>query len=158
MRRALVITVSDRSSSGARQDASGPAVVERLRAARFQVDDPIVVADERDAIAGALQAGVNEGYSLIVTTGGTGLAPRDVTPEATMTIIEKQVPGLAELMRAEGSKKTPMAALSRAVAGTAGQSLIMNLPGSPTGATESLDAVIEVLGHALDVLQGPTAH
>lgn len=116
------------------------------------------MADQRDEISAALRAGVADGYSLIVTTGGTGLAARDVTPEATEMVIERPVPGLAELMRAEGAKTTPMAALSRAVAGTTRQTLILNLPGSPRGAGESLDAVMNVLGHALDVLHGPAAH
>lgn len=158
MRRALVITVSDRSSSGKREDLSGPAVVDRLSDEGFGCPEPVVVADERADIVAALRAGVSEGFHLIVTTGGTGLAERDVTPEATLDVVEKVVPGLGEIMRAEGLRATPMAALSRAVAGVAGSSLILNLPGSPKGATESLDAVMAVLPHALDVLRGPGDH
>ncbi|MEA2451395.1 MAG: molybdopterin adenylyltransferase [Actinomycetota bacterium] len=158
MRRALVITISDRSSAGEQKDESGPAVAEQLTTAGFEVGEPMVVADDRTEITAVLRSAVKDGYSLIVTTGGTGLAARDVTPEATLEVIDKEVPGLAELMRATGLEKTPMAALSRAVAGTIGQSLILNLPGSPKGATESLDAVLGILGHALDVLQSSSAH
>lgn len=158
MRRALVITVSDRSSSGQREDLSGPAAIEHLTNAGFECPVPVVVADERAAISAALRAGIDDDFHLIVTSGGTGLGPRDVTPEATLDVLEKLVPGLAELMRAEGQKVTPTAVLSRAVAGVAGSTLILNLPGSPKGVTESLDAVMGVLPHALDVLRGPGDH
>lgn len=158
MRRALVITVSDRAAAGERADTSGPAAVESLLETGFQVGDPIVVGDDEDDIVEALRTGIDDGYSLIVTTGGTGLSPRDVTPEATRTVIESEVPGLGELMRAEGRAKTPTAVLSRAIAGTAGTTLIVNLPGSPAGVAESLDALSEILGHALDVLAGEEAH
>jgi molybdenum cofactor synthesis domain-containing protein len=158
MRRALVITVSDRSAEGVREDASGPAAVEKLTGMGFECADPVIVADEIPAIGAALRAGIKERFDLIVTTGGTGLSARDVTPEATLEVVTKLVPGLAELMRAEGLKATPTAVLSRAMAGVAGETLIMNLPGSPRGVTESLDAVKEVLPHALDVLRGSGSH
>ena len=158
MRSALVITVSDRSSTGQREDLSGPNAVEILTSAGFDCPAPLVVADEHDEIVAALQGGVSRGVQLIVTTGGTGLSPRDVTPEATASVISKPVPGLAELIRAEGLKNTPMAALSRGVAGVVDRTLVINLPGSPSGVTESLDAVLPVLPHALDVLGGSAAH
>lgn len=158
MRRALVITVSDRSATGERDDASGPAAVEKLTGMGFDCTDPVIVADEIPEIGAALRAGIQERFDLIVTTGGTGLSVRDVTPEATLEVVTKLVPGLAELMRAEGLKATPTAVLSRAMAGVADETLIMNLPGSPKGVVESLDAVREVLPHALDVLRGPGAH
>ena len=120
--------------------------------------DRVVVADERPVIVEALRAQVDAGTRLIVTTGGTGFGPRDVTPEATTEVIERPAPGLSELMRAAGLEHTPMAALSRGVAGASGASLILNLPGSPKGVKESLDAVIEVLPHALRLLAGDTQH
>ena len=158
MRSALVITVSDRSAAGERDDTSGPTAVQLLEEAGFAVGEPVVVPDEVSAIATVLKAAIAEGVALVVTTGGTGLGPRDVTPEATTSVIDREVPGLTEMMRAAGRAKTPLAALSRAVAGTAGGTLIINLPGRPTGVTESLEAVLEVLPHALDVLAGPTDH
>jgi molybdenum cofactor synthesis domain-containing protein len=118
----------------------------------------VVVADDRPAIAAALRAQVDAGTRLVVTTGGTGFGPRDVTPEATSEIIERPAPGLSELMRAAGLEHTPLAALSRGVAGATGSSLILNLPGSPKGVKESLDAVTEVLPHALRLLAGDTEH
>jgi molybdenum cofactor biosynthesis protein B len=158
VRRALVITVSDRSAAGQRPDASGPAAAERLSGAGFDVAEPDIVADDHDELVAALRAGITADYDLIVTTGGTGLGPRDITPEATAAVIEREVPGLTELMRAEGRAKTPLAVLSRARAGAAGRTLIVNLPGSPAGVRESLDAILEVLGHALDVLAGGDDH
>jgi len=122
------------------------------------VVERVVVADERPAIIEALRAQVDAGTRLIVTTGGTGFGPRDVTPEATTEVIERPAPGLPELMRAAGLAHTPMAALSRGVAGATGACLILNLPGSPKGMKESLDAVIEVLPHALRLLAGDTQH
>ena len=153
-----MITVSDSGSAGQRHDISGPTAANRLREAGFECDDPIVVSDDVHEIATALRSAVADGIELIVTTGGTGLAERDVTPEATEMVITKVVPGLAELMRAEGAKHTPLAALSRAVTGVAGKSLVVNLPGSPKGVEESLDAAIEVIPHALDVISGPAGH
>jgi molybdopterin adenylyltransferase len=158
VRRALVITVSDRSSAGERADTSGPTAVEKLSANGFSVDEPVVIPDEKASIVGALEAAISNGIDLVVTTGGTGLSPRDVTPEATAEVVTMLVPGLAELMRAEGVKNTPLAALSRAICGAKGSTLVINLPGSPKGVAESLEAVLPVLPHALDVLARPDAH
>ena len=158
MRRALVITVSDRSAAGEREDTAGPAAIAKLTAQGFEVAAPAIVPDERDEIVGALKRAVTDGFDLIVTTGGTGLAERDVTPEATMEVVTKTVPGLVELMRAEGLKATPLAALSRGVAGVSGASLVINLPGSPKAVLEGLEAVLPVIPHALDVLRGLDAH
>ena len=152
---AVVVTCSNRSAAGERRDVSGPALVAALQAAGFDVAaEAIVVADDEGAIAAALVRLADAGHRLILTTGGTGLTPSDVTPAATRRVIDREVPGLAELMRAAGLASTPMAALSRGVVGTRGVSLIANLPGSPTGATESLAALLPVLRHALDQLSG----
>jgi molybdenum cofactor synthesis domain-containing protein len=152
----LVLTASDRSAAGEREDASGAALAERLSGLGFRVERQ-VVADDRPAIEAALREGASR-HPLVVTTGGTGLTPRDVTPQATLAVIDYEVPGLAEAMRAEGRRHTPMADLSRAVVGVAGGSLIVNVPGSPKGALESLDAVVPVLDHALETLAGPFDH
>ena len=156
--RAHVITVSDGVSAGTRDDVSGPALLDVLKRARFQVSGPEVVPDAEDRISDAVVAAVVDGADLVVTTGGTGLGPRDVTPQATSLLIDYEVPGLGELMRRAGESSTPMAALSRGVAGVRGQALILNVPGSVNGATESLEAVIPVLGHAIQLLHGDTAH
>jgi molybdenum cofactor biosynthesis protein B len=156
--RACVITVSDRSASGERADESGPAAAEILAGAGFSVPDPIVISDDRSAIVRALQDAVAAGFDLVVTSGGTGLGPRDVTPEATAAVIERDVPGIPELMRFDGARRTPMAALSRARAGTSGTSLIVNLPGSPAGVRESLEILVPLLPHALEVVAGRDAH
>ena len=155
-RSALVLTASDRSAAGQREDASGAAVAERLTGLGFDVERE-VVADDRPVIEGALKAGTAR-HRLVVTTGGTGLTPRDVTPQATLAVIEYEVPGLAESMRQAGREKTPMASLSRSVVGVRGGSLIVNLPGSPKGAMESLEAILPVLDHALEMLEGPFDH
>src|SRR5579859_2214376 len=154
--RAAVLTVSDSSAAGSRADLSGPAVAEALKG-KFHVVKTEVVADERELISAALRRLAGEA-ELVVTTGGTGIAPRDVTPEATRAVCERLVEGMSERMRAEGVKKTPFAALSRGVCGALGRSLIINLPGNPKGAVESLNAVIEILPHAIDLLQGKTGH
>jgi|SRR5947209_14034275 len=140
-----------------RQDLSGPAVVRELEAAGFKVVHSSVLPDEKDAISARLIE-CSEITRLIVTTGGTGIAARDVTPEATLAVCERVLDGVAERMRMEGGKKTPLAALSRAVCGVRGKALLLNLPGSPTAALESLQAVIGILTHALDLLDGKTEH
>lgn len=153
MRRAAVITVSTRAASGVYDDAAGPLLAERLDAAGFDVAPVVVVPDGRDVVAAALRAAVDTA-DLIVTTGGTGLHPNDQTPEATSDVVERHVPGIAEAMRAAALQATQMGMLSRAIAGVTGRTLIVNLPGSPKGAAENLEAVIGVLGHAIDQVRG----
>jgi molybdopterin adenylyltransferase len=155
-RTALVVTVSDRAATGRREDRSGPLVADRLAALGFAVER-VIVPDERDEIEATLRDGAAR-HGLVLTTGGTGLTPRDVTPQATLAVVDYEVPGLAEAMRAEGRHHTPLAALSRAVVGVLARSLIVNLPGSPAGASESLDAIADVLPHALETLAGPFDH
>jgi molybdenum cofactor biosynthesis protein B len=156
MKRALVITASDRVSEGVRVDTSGIGVGERLAALGYDVQRA-VLPDEREALAQVLRASAQT-HDLIVTTGGTGLTPRDVTPQATRDAIDYEIPGLAEAMRAAGRATTPFADLSRGVVGVVGQSLVVNLPGSPKGALESLAAIEGVLDHALETLAGPHDH
>ena len=139
-------------------DASGPALVSTLEKAGFGVTGPEVVPDDRDRISGAIIAAVTDGVDVVVTTGGTGLGPRDVTPEATAAVIDYEVPGIGEEMRRSGVISTPMTALSRAMAGVRGHTLIVNVPGSLKGATESLNAVLPILDHAVQLLRGNTAH
>src|SRR5215831_15054469 len=154
---AAVITVSDSSARGERADRSGPAVAELLAKHKFQVTSTAIVPDEQEAIERLLIESADKAR-LVVTTGGTGIAPRDVTPEATRSVCDRLLEGVAERMRLEGAKKTPFAALSRGICGVRNQSLILNLPGSPTGAVESLEAVIELLPHSLALLSGKTDH
>lgn len=153
-----MITVSDGVSAGTREDKSGQALLELLRRTDFDVSGPEVVPDDEDRIKDAIVVAAAAGANLVVTTGGTGLGPRDVTPQATSALVEYDVPGVAELMRRAGASSTPMAALSRGIAGVRGRTLILNVPGSTKGATESLDAVMPVLAHALELLQGNTRH
>jgi molybdenum cofactor synthesis domain-containing protein len=155
-RSAFVLTASDRSAAGEREDASGAGVEARLAELGFAVERA-VVGDDAPAISDAIRDAAAR-HPLVVTTGGTGLTPRDVTPQATLAVVDYEVPGLAEAMRAAGRRQTPMADLSRAVAGVVGRTLVVNLPGSPKGALESLDAVIPVLDHALETLAGPFDH
>jgi len=154
---AAVITVSDSCARGDRADLSGPAVVEILRKRNFSVVGVEIIPDEISAIQKALQYWVGEAR-LVVTTGGTGIAERDVTPEATRGVCDRILEGVAERMRAEGTKKTPLAVLSRGICGILGTSIVLNLPGSPTGAVESLEAVVDVMPHALQLLSGNTEH
>lgn len=154
---AAVLTISDSCSRGEKSDLSGPAVAEALTRNNFQVVARDVVADDSSAIQQKL-IDLCASARLVVTTGGTGIAPRDVTPEATVAVCERLVEGIAEQMRLQGAQKTRFAALSRAACGVRGTSLILNLPGSPAGAVESLEAVIDLLPHALELIAGRTAH
>ncbi len=150
--------MSDRCSAGTREDVSGPRVAGVLRAAGFADCGVLIVPDEIGEIASELRAAADEGFSLLVTTGGTGLAIRDVTPEATLGVCDRLVPGFAELMRSEGLKQTRFAPLSRGVCATLRTMLVLNLPGSPAGAESSLRVVLDLLPHALNLLAGDTEH
>jgi molybdenum cofactor synthesis domain-containing protein len=152
MKKAIVITVSDSCARGERVDASGPSVAEALRLAGFDVREPRLVPDEQPEIEAALRLAAAEA-PLVVTTGGTGITLRDVTPEATRAVCGRLLDGLSEQMRAEGRRETPFAVLSRGLCGLLGQTLIVNLPGSPRGAVTSLAAVLPVVPHALGLLE-----
>jgi molybdopterin adenylyltransferase len=157
MKTAAVLTVSDSSSRGERADLSGPAAADLLRRNGFDVTCQEIVPDDQPAIASALLR-LSAQVQLIVTTGGTGIAERDVTPEATRAVCSRLIEGLPEKMRADGLQHTPNAILSRGVCGVRGQTLILNLPGSPNGAMQSLQSVIDILPHAVDLLGGKTEH
>lgn len=154
---AIVLTISDSAAAGSRTDFSGPAVRDVLQKNRFVVEKIEIVSDDQTSIEATLRR-LAATFPLIVTTGGTGIAARDVTPEATRAVCDRLIEGIPERMRKEGAKKTPLAALSRALCGICGRSLILNLPGNPKAAVESLEAVIAVIPHALELLQGKTSH
>ncbi len=157
VKTAAVLTISDSSFRKEREDLSGPAIARQLEAAGFTVVHRSVLPDEKDQIQARLIE-CCELTRLVVTTGGTGIASRDVTPEATRPILEKTIEGIPERMRTEGLKKTPYATLSRGLCGIRGKTLVLNLPGSPAGATESLSAVVGLHGHIIDLLDGRTGH
>ncbi len=158
MSKAQVVTISDGAFHGHREDASGAALVKLLSRDGFEVDGPQVVPDDVERIREAVMTAVERGVDLVVATGGTGLGPRDVTPQAISTLIDYEVPGIGEAMRRAGAGTTPMALLSRSMAGVRKRTLIISVPGSPKGATESLEAVMPVVGHAIQLLHGDTAH
>ena len=152
--RARVVTVSDRSHGGLRHDTSGPLLAELLGALGFTVDPVLVVPDDAERIEAALRAAVVEGVHLVVTTGGTGFSPRDVTPEATRRVLDREAPGIAEALRQYNRDRVPTTILSRAVAGTAGESVVVNLPGSTGGVRDGMQVLAPVIGHAIAQLRG----
>jgi molybdopterin adenylyltransferase len=156
---AAVLTISDSVSAGTRTDRSGPAVRDRLEQLGWRVSVMEAIPDVISEISERLATLADGGQlSAIFTTGGTGVAARDVTPEATRAIIDREIPGFGELMRSRGRESTPLAMLSRSMAGTRGKVLVVNLPGSPKGAVESLDAIVELVPHVLELLRGRTEH
>jgi molybdopterin adenylyltransferase len=158
MLRAAVLTISDSGFHGTREDRSGPAVIQRLKDAGYEVERHSLSPDDRDIIAAHLRDLAATPETAIFTTGGTGVSDRDITPEATRDVIEKELPGFGEIMRLRGRESTPKAVLSRALAGTLNGCLIVNLPGSPKGAVESIDAILELVPHVLDLINGRTGH
>ncbi len=155
MIHAGIITVSDKGSQGKREDLSGPAIAEMLAGAAIEIKHSLIIPDEKDQIKKAIMnlSDVKK-MDLILTTGGTGVSPRDITPDATLEVIDKQIPGMAEAMRQKSMLITPHAMISRAVAGIRGKSLIINLPGSPKGAKENLSVVLPALKHAIEKIKG----
>ncbi len=155
MIRVAILTVSDSCAQGKREDVSGQTIKDMLAENGFEICEKRIVADNHKTIADELKfLSDKAGLNLVFTTGGTGLGPRDVTPEATMSVCERMVPGLGEMMRTEGLKKTPNAILSRAVAGIRKNTLVINLPGSPKGVRESLEAILDVLPHVVNMMLG----
>ncbi len=152
--RAAVVTVSDKGAAGEREDRSGKVVRELLEAAGLAVERSEIVPDEVEVLSGLMVELCDRGFDLVVTTGGTGISPRDVTPEATRAVIDREVPGMAEAMRASSCRVTPHAMISRAVCGLRGATLLINLPGSPKGAKENLEVVLPAVPHALEVAGG----
>ena len=152
--RAAVITVSTKGAAGTRVDESGPAMSDALRAAGHEVLTSALVSDEVGAVANAILDGVRNGANVVLTSGGTGLSPNDVTPEATRRVIDREIPGIAEALRARSLEKTPHGMLSRGVAGAVGAALVVNLPGSPRAVRESLEVLLPVLPHAVELLAG----
>lgn len=156
MIKAAILTLSDKGSKGEREDRSGPAIKELLKGIGADVEYYEILPDERELIVKKLIEYASK-VDLILTTGGTGLSPRDVTPEATREVIEKEIPGIPEMMRIEGIKKTPRAILSRSVAGVRGKTLIINLPGSPMAVKENLEVIMDVIPHAIEKIKGDTS-
>ena len=155
MFKVAILTISDRGSKGEREDSSGPLIEEMIKDLPAQAIRYEIIPDEKEQIVEALKRCADTlKADLILTTGGTGLSPRDVTPDATLEVIEKEVPGFSEAMRAESLKKTPHAMISRAICGIRGSSLIVNLPGSPKGVRESLGAVLDVIPHGIEIIKG----
>jgi molybdenum cofactor synthesis domain-containing protein len=152
-RRAVVVVASTSAASGSADDTTGPAIVRWLTEHGWTAEAPVVVPDG-PPVAAALRTAIAEDAAVVITTGGTGLSPDDATPEATRALLDRELPGIAEELRRRGSASTPLALLSRGVAGVAGSTLIVNLPGSPRGATESLSALLPILRHALEQLAG----
>ncbi|MCX5638131.1 MAG: MogA/MoaB family molybdenum cofactor biosynthesis protein [Planctomycetota bacterium] len=155
MIRVAILTVSDSCALGKREDISGQAIEDMLSRDKFEICEKRIVPDDQDAIAGELMYFSDEaGFDLVFTTGGTGLGPRDVTPEATVSVCERIVPGLGEVMRVEGLKRTPNAILSRGMAGTRRNTLVINLPGSPSAVRECLELIVGILPHAVEMMRG----
>lgn len=151
-----VLTLSDKGSRGEREDLSGPVIADMLKGINAEIKYSAIFPDEKEIIKEKLIE-YSARVDLIITTGGTGLSPRDVTPEATLAVIDREIPGIGEIIRAEGMKKTPRSMLSRAIAGIRGQTLIINLPGSPKAVRENLEVILEVIPHAVEKIKGDTS-